>query len=1269
MSGSIGANRIPREAVDPTVKKYIENVLKKYPPFRTAKISGSYNTVVKADHGDLDLIIHVDAGEDDKKVLKKKFAEYLNSLPDDVTVPFKAGRHQGKKTAGTGDIVITQIPVEGYPDLTVQVDNMIVTSEQESDYRKSFLDIPGEKQALIIGLVKTILMEEDPEKVFKRLGITNLPKLDPNQEFEFNLSSKGLTLRLVTLDDNFKELSRNDIWDSFDWNDVVKLFANYDLNSSFEDLLAKIKTGLKNPRSKNRIKGLFKSMLVIGAGEKGTPKGDNKEQALAQISQLEENLNDEKVTALYPGKFKPPHKGHLNVLNQLSSNPNVEKVIVLISPKTHEGITAEQSLDIWKNLYLANKLIVNPKKVDFVISQVSPVKDVYDIVTSNPDTNFIAAYGKEESGAYKGLASATNFKAYDAGNIEGINATNLRAALRSQGDITPFIPQNVSSISYLEKLGNILHENLNEYTNQSTLNPLVFDGETIKPKVREILLKIANYFWDSMELDIPFEDALLLGSSANYNWTPSSDIDLHLLVDYSQFTDPKLVKKYFDSVKAKFNEDHDLKIGDNEIELYIQDTNESNSSVGVFSVLNNKWIQEPELEKIEIPDSNINDLATPLKQEIDQLISLPPTEDTLRKLIALKDKIKQFRQSGLDKDGEYSLENLAFKELRNSGYIGKLLDYKNNVIDTTLTTEVFEKTVESYPFNESQEGTYMFTSESGNQYVVYLDAVSENRITVDFGIADETGDVDYPETNRGELFKIMSTIIAITKDYIKSHPNIEIISWSSVAKTGEKKIGDTQRDKIYKMMLIKQGGIKDTDIKMINGEYWAYLKGYDAMFEDQSAESNDEPLSQDDLKALDAYADEKLKPIDVNFIDIKLDNPDKDNNKTKPSIPHFLEKSVERKVTKKELEDFFDRLGLNKEKLKHYFKLAKEKGDKDVVATDKKTNINIPFEDTTPSAADRIKNRVKSIRAKTVHKKPNFTIPKDGVRFTFTEDKDPFGLNAYARELAKGLEEAYPETGTGKKPPNSGRRLYTDENPKDTVSIKFKTKEDIIATLNKSSFKSKPHARQSQIINLIHQRVRAAYQNAKDPEVKVRLKRALEYITKRKEASKKKTERLKQQKENLDPKTFKDTNTSIPYGSGYDLAKETQSPEQVIDVKPYIVSLTKHMVDSKLNVNPLPKVKFITNDVDNAKKVLGTTAYYNPNDCSITLYTFNRHPKDILRSFSHEMIHHIQNMEGRLHHSTTTNINEDDYLKELEREAYERGNICLREWENALENN
>ncbi len=128
-----------------------------------------------------------------------------------------------------------------------------------------------------------------------------------------------------------------------------------------------------------------------------------------------------------------------------------------------------------------------------------------------------------------------------------------------------------------------------------------------------------------------------------------------------------------------------------------------------------------------------------------------------------------------------------------------------------------------------------------------------------------------------------------------------------------------------------------------------------------------------------------------------------------------------------------------------------------------------------------------------------------------------------------GLEEADPKKGTGKKPKGSGRRLYTDENPNDTVSIKFKTKEDIVDTLNKDSFKSKSHARKSQIINLIHQRVRAAYGKSKDTEVKARLKRALDYIEKRKESSKATTQRLNKIKETSNPQSGK----AAPYGSGY----------------------------------------------------------------------------------------------------------------------------------------
>jgi len=138
------------------------------------------------------------------------------------------------------------------------------------------------------------------------------------------------------------------------------------------------------------------------------------------------------------------------------------------------------------------------------------------------------------------------------------------------------------------------------------------------------------------------------------------------------------------------------------------------------------------------------------------------------------------------------------------------------------------------------------------------------------------------------------------------------------------------------------------------------------------------------------------------------------------------------------------------------------------------------------------------------------------------------------------LTEADPKVGTGKKPKGSGRRLYTDENPNDTVHIKFKTAEDIKDTLTKASFKSKTHARKSQIINLIHQRVRAAYGKAKDPDVKSRLKRALDYIETRKEASKKKTKTLN--KETADPQSGK----AAPYGSGY---APVQQNEDILNEK------------------------------------------------------------------------------------------------------------------------
>ena len=120
--------------------------------------------------------------------------------------------------------------------------------------------------------------------------------------------------------------------------------------------------------------------------------------------------------------------------------------------------------------------------------------------------------------------------------------------------------------------------------------------------------------------------------------------------------------------------------------------------------------------------------------------------------------------------------------------------------------------------------------------------------------------------------------------------------------------------------------------------------------------------------------------------------------------------------------------------------------------------------------------------------------------------------------------------------------------------------------------------------------------------------------------------------------------------------------------KESFVSLSKYMIDNGMKIQPLPKIKVIKDDEENASNLLGKTAYYNPAEKSITLYTMDRHPKDILRSFAHEMIHHEQNLDGRLNNITTTNTNESGDLPEIEREAYEKGNMMFRNWEDSIKN-
>mgnify|MGYP003644056364 CR=1 FL=1 len=123
-----------------------------------------------------------------------------------------------------------------------------------------------------------------------------------------------------------------------------------------------------------------------------------------------------------------------------------------------------------------------------------------------------------------------------------------------------------------------------------------------------------------------------------------------------------------------------------------------------------------------------------------------------------------------------------------------------------------------------------------------------------------------------------------------------------------------------------------------------------------------------------------------------------------------------------------------------------------------------------------------------------------------------------------------------------------------------------------------------------------------------------------------------------------------------------------IDYKQQIKDLTKYMLNQKMNIIPLPKVIFKHGNQDNAENFFGKTAYYDPNSKTIVLFTEGRHPKDIVRSFAHEMIHHIQNLEGRLEGITTTNTQEDDHLTSIEAEAYQDGNLAFRGYTDTILN-
>lgn len=213
---------------------------------------------------------------------------------------------------------------------------------------------------------------------------------------------------------------------------------------------------------------------------------------------------------------------------------------------------------------------------------------------------------------------------------------------------------------------------INEYETQSTLNPKLWIGDQLKSTVRNGLLKIAYHFYEFLEIDANIQDIILIGSNANYNWTKFSDIDLHIVINYFQIgSNMHLVENYLHAKKSVWNANYPLMYKGMNIELYAQDSNENlHSSVGVYSVMHNKWIHQPNSNTISIDDDAIQQKAQPYEYEIDKLSESDPNlESNIKNILK---RLQHLRKAGLEAEGEYSVENLAYKHLRNSGRLERL---------------------------------------------------------------------------------------------------------------------------------------------------------------------------------------------------------------------------------------------------------------------------------------------------------------------------------------------------------------------------------------------------------------------------------------------------------------------------------------------------------------------------------------------------------------------------------------------------------------------
>lgn len=303
-----------------------------------------------------------------------------------------------------------------------------------------------------------------------------------------------------------------------------------------------------------------------------------------------------------------------------------------------------------------------------------------------------------------------------------------------------------------------------------TLNPKLFTkDDELREDVRDKMLEIVDEFLNNLkeqDVKIKVDDILFIGSNASYNYTKDSDIDIHILANTKKVEYPaELGAALYSAYRSLFNKQLDIKIFDIDVELFVETEESARVSNGIYSVKKDKWVKKPVQE--DIPDFDkeaLNKLVDKWEEKCKKLIAdieADKLKDEVKVLKLIEDIYEYLRKKGIAK-GEYSTENLAFKELRNKGYLGKLKDYKDVLISKRLSlTEKLSRQMRDYATVQIAQaaGTQPVIQENGYFFLYNLKASD-----IDFVVrklqrlpciaevqAAESGKYDFSKINISQL--------------------------------------------------------------------------------------------------------------------------------------------------------------------------------------------------------------------------------------------------------------------------------------------------------------------------------------------------------------------------------------------------------------------------------------------------------------------------------------------------------------------------------------